>query len=196
MKKYITLITVIVILFGIIFIIRECSGPPPEIPDPIIKIERDTIRDTIPGEIPDYIPEIVYQDTGSIKYIPRWDTVDVDTSAILVAYFSTNFYRDTILGDSSGFVVVMDSITQNRIKYRKAYYKLYTEAISETTTITKPEKLRNKWFVGFGAGGNDSKFGFSGDIMILNKKDNAYSFKYDFLNKEAWVTMYFKIRLR
>ena len=186
-KKW--LVPILFILF-IIFIARECTNPlPPQ--EPTIEIVKDTVWDTIAGD-DIRVPYPVYQDTGSTK----WKYKDIDTAAILTDYFSTVFYRDTILNDSSAIFIVKDSIHMNRIKVRETSYKLYNKAINTTTTITEPAKLRNKVFVGLGAGGSPTSFGLSLNLMLITKKDNAYSISYDGLNKDIWFTMYWKIKLK
>jgi len=188
MKK--ALILIILSLVIILFLVRECRLPSPVL-EPTIVTVYDTVRDTVDKFVPRYIPKpytIVQTDT-------LWELLNVDTSAILRDYFSTVFYRDTILSDSTAFIVVMDSIYMNRIKARDISFKLYSQAINTTTTITEPEKLRNKIFLGLGVGGTPTSFGFTVDVMLINKKDNAYALSYNVLTKDIKFSMYWKIKL-
>lgn len=187
-------IIIVLALFLIILMMREFRGSshdPDQKPDTvtIIAYTIDTLEIEIPASIPD--PEYIYQDTGSIK----WRLQNVDTTAILYAYFSTVFYQDTIISDTNAFVVVRDSISQNLIKHRQIEYKAYSHSKSEITTITKPERLRSKWFYGIGVGGSPNSFGVDVGVLILNKKENAYALSIDPFNRDVKFSMYWKIRL-
>jgi hypothetical protein len=185
-------ITILVWAMSIVlafFLFRQC-GTPRIIEKPTIVFKRDTVRDTISYSIIKYVPKISYTDTGSIQ----WKYLEIDSLAILKAYFAKNFYRDTILSDSNAFIVLDDTIYQNQIISRYVKAEVYPLTIYEKTTITQPAELHNKLFLGFGAGGNMDKFGLSADFMFQNKRDNTFAGSYDFINKEIWVRTFFKIK--
>jgi len=184
LKKILT----ILILIGVVFFVtKKCT--PPEIIDNSTTVY-DTIRDSIPYAVPEYVPQLIYKDTGSTQWRDRL----IDTAAILAEFFAKNFYRDTIVNDSTGLFVLEDTLHQNKIWSRKITGEAYSRTFYETTTITDPYIPKNKYFFGIGAGGSLNKFDFSGDLMFQNKKDNVISLSYEVLSQEVWLKSFWKIK--
>jgi len=181
---------VILFLIGVIIFLRSCPGDPP---DPILEIEyRDTtLFDTVEKLVPEYIPQYFYQDTGSIK----WRDRDIDTNEILKIYFSRFIYDDTLVDDTNAFIVIRDVISENRIQSREPFIQFFPKTVIETTVVKVPEDPRRKVFLGFGAGRSFDQFGLTGNMMFINKRDQAFAFQYDFINKDVYVTTFFKLRL-
>jgi len=174
---------IIILMFGYIMFLRECSSPCPECPqnDTIVEYHTDTIVNTDTA----YIPRIVnHFHTDTIR----------DTVEVYIDYFVRNYYHDTILNDTNGFITISDTVSQNRIIYRRPAITLYPHFVSET--IIEKEKLRNKVFLGLGLGRSVKAFGLSGNAGLLTKKDNLYTISYDVLNKDVYLTMYWKISFR
>jgi hypothetical protein len=180
---------IIVALLVIIFLQRECTHETPH-SNQIITLY-DTIHDTLPYPVIHYIPKLIYRDTGSVK----WQTQAVDTLAILSAYFVKHFYKDTLLNDTNALIVVSDTISRNRIISRSPLLRIYPHIIRQTTTITKKAPGRRKLFPGIGAGQSFNHFGLSANMLYITKKEHAYSFSYDVLNKSFYVNMYWKIKI-
>lgn len=183
------------IIIGLVLFIvfqKQCGSGTvqPSQPDTItvVKIKIDTIKFAPPI----YTPIPISVSPGEFLTIP----LETDTAAILFDYFSSIPYCDTIINDSSAFIVLMDTISRNRIKSREIVAKVYKKTVSEVSTITKPAKLRNKLFLGMGLGRSPESFGFTGNFMIVNKKENAFTFSYDVINKDFYVTFYWKLRWR
>ncbi len=179
----------IVILLGAIVYLTQCEKQPVT-PDPIITIVRDTVIDSISYPVIKYMPEVSYRDTGSIQ----WRFKDIDTLAILIDYFAVNFYADTILSDSSAFILIEDTIHQNRLWSRSPTIRIYPRTIFETTTIEQPTPLVNKYFYGINIGGSKEKFGFGPSGMLITKKDNAFTLSLDVISRDVRFGSYWKIK--
>jgi len=88
----------------------------------------------------DLFYERIYVDT---EFVVK----DVDTAAILIDFFSSFEYKDTLkLPDSLGYVFVIDTITKNRIKTRKFTAKVIERRIDSTVILAKSPK--NEFYVG------------------------------------------------
>ncbi len=181
---------IIVALLVIIFFQRECKHQPPANPQPVILY--DTIHDTLSYPLFKYIPRLIYRDTGTVK----WKSLPVDTSAILADYFAKRFYKDTLLNDTNALIIVSDTISQNKIIYRLPDLRIYPHIIRQTTYLKQKASFRRKLFLGIGAGGGFNRFGLSANMLYITKKDHAYSFSYDLLNKSFYLGMYWKIKFR
>ena len=180
--------SIIVALLVIIFLQRECKHETPCTKETETHI--DTIHDTVPYPVLRYLPKLIYKDTGSVK----WRSQPVDTPAILSAFFARYFYKDTLLNDTNALIVVSDTISRNQIIYRSPFLRIYPHIIRQTTYIKQKASCRRKLFFGIGAGRNFNRFGLSASLLYTTKKEHAYSFSYDVLNKSFYVSMYWKIK--
>lgn len=184
---------IIIVLLGIIFLQRECN---PSIkktdPNHNIVVLIDTIYDTVEVLSVQYVPRISYIDTGSVVW--RYHTID--TALILSDYFSKYYYQDTLLNDSNALIILVDSITQNRISYRKPQIRLYPRLIKQTTFVKQVSQPKTKLLVGIGIGRNSIHFALSPSLMLITKKQTAYSLSYDLINRDVYFTMYWKLRFR
>lgn len=181
---------IIVVLVIIIILQRACSPSAETInthsTDTVTHIVRrvDTVQliDTC------YIPKISYR--------VKIDTI-IDTVFILQEYFTKNYYTDTILNSSKGFVSIDDIVYQNKIISRTPTIKLYPETIIETRTVSVITPPRVKVFVGFGinatAGFNP---GLNANFALLTKKDHLYSIGFDVINKRVDLGIYWKLKFR
>jgi hypothetical protein len=118
---------------------------------------------------------------------------DVDTSAILINFFSQFEYKDTFkLPDSLGYVFVLDTITQNKIKTRK-YTARVIERIIDSTTIVK-EIEKNRYYVGPNLSINkvDLVNSIGGSLIFKSKKnDNLYQFNTGIMMNNGTTIPYF-----
>jgi hypothetical protein len=161
---------IILILFIIIFILKSDNNV-------IIKkeVERtpiEVIHDTIPQEVPIYIKgENIYHDT--IIYVPTF--TKVDTLEILKDLYSRNLFMDTIrLNNNQGFVYLMDSISQNKIIYRKWSSLIKPKIIRENTqTISQ---IKNELFLGIDGSWSQKDWVNSIGVgaIFKTKKNNLY----------------------
>ncbi len=152
----------------------------------------DTIHDTIPYPVIKYIPKPVFRDTGSVK----WRSMKIDTLEILAEYYSRHYYVDTLVNDSQMQIIVCDTISQNKIIFRKPLIKTFPVLIKETTVIKSNPILRRKVFAGIGIGRNPDQFGLSANLLYASKQDQLYSVSFDLLNHDIYFSMYWKIRFK
>jgi hypothetical protein len=151
--------------------------------------------DSIPYEVKVDVPVIRWKD--SVVEVP----VDVDTAKILKAYFSKNFYSDTISDDSSMTVIINDTITRNQVTSRKVYFQNLREKsiTTNTTTVTTVKKFSwDKVFIGGEIGGfmGSETVSLQVGAMFQNKKDNLVGVSVDPFNKGVMVKYYGKIHFR
>ena len=127
-----------------------------------------------------YVPKdtIVYRPGKTIwKDKPIYITVpaNVDSLAVVRAYFSTIVYRDTLkLADNLGYVIVTDTISKNSIVARLWNAQVKQKTVYETTVVK--ELARNQLYIG-GTVGFDKKspINFVGPtIMLKTKSDRVY----------------------
>lgn len=149
--------------------------------------------DSIPYEVEVPVPVIRWKER--VVEVP----VDIDTNAILFAYFTKHFYSDTVTDDTSMSVIINDSVHKNEIFYRKVYFQnLRAKSITtNTTTVTTIKKFSwNKVFVGAEIGVLDLKPIVGVGVMVQNKKDNLVGATYHPFNKGIMVKYYGKIHFR
>jgi len=173
MKKFVGNIqTLVILVLVILVLLKTCGGLGSS--DPIEKvITKVEVRyDTVEVEKRVFVPKV--------KTVIRTNTITdtvfkkykIDTLAILKDYYSKYVYQDTLKLDSLGYVVIMDTITQNKIFSRR----FDSQILIPTTTITNDIYLnQSKFFGGVSIGGNKSQINFlSGDLLYKSKKDNVY----------------------
>ena len=148
---------------------RSCA---PGIPDPDVVTVTKTDTVWIKGK-----DSIVYK-PGIVKILPgKTIYKDVDTTAILKDYFSKVVYEDTIKLDTFGYVLIKDTITQNRVQDRTTIkdYKFPVVTKTTTNTITLPPKTQV--YVGFDIVGSQSQLinYFGPSVLLKTKKDQMYT---------------------
>jgi hypothetical protein len=97
------------------------------------------LRDTAPG---DSIPYAVPVKVPTPYLVHHIDTVTVllpaDTAAILAAYFAKAYYSDTLKNDTSAFIALKETVTQNRIVERILMFQNRRPTAITTTTVLPP----------------------------------------------------------
>jgi hypothetical protein len=165
---------VIGVLIVIILFLRSCSPsiPCPDGGKPIITTVTDTVwvkgKDSIIYKPKPY--KVVYRDTVEI---PK----DVDTTAILKDYFAKVAYNDTIKVGKYGYILIKDTISENRIASRQKIDKFEIPEITNTTTVTIPPVYRNQVYIGPEIAGNvlNPINYFGGNILLKTKNDKLYN---------------------
>lgn len=154
----------IVVLVLIIILMRTCASPTPTKPRTKIKITTEYVQVT--ETIPEYIP----QWKERIEVVIDTFTTPIDTTAILVDYYSKYFYKDTLNVDTFGYIVVKDTISKNKIASRNVEYNLSIPI----TTIEKTSYINEReWYVGLGTNINNLNY-VGGELLYKNKKYQAY----------------------
>jgi len=190
---------VIVILIGWLVFEKSCDAPCPD-PVPCPEFDTTAFIASLPIEYPDtsYVPTPypVYHTEDSLVYVEI--PADVDSLAVVLAYFSPSIYLDSIGTPDSLFLLVLrDSVNENRIQRREILdLILYPTFKIVTKTVIEPYVPRNKVFLGLGVGGWTDKFGVTANMMFMNKRDNAYQLSYDPLNNTIYGTAFWKIKTK
>jgi hypothetical protein len=171
-KLYLIIIGVLIL---IIILLRSCS--PNNVGgdcQPITKtvIKTDTIWKVTKGDTL-YVPGVTKYLPGKIQYINS----KIDTTEIIKDFFSKVYYGDTIKLDNYGFILVKDTITQNRILSRNIEYNYKFPTIEKTITnnITSPPK--NQFYIGLELGGSKLQpINYLGaNLLLKTKKDKLYN---------------------
>ena len=196
MKQYLKHVSpyviIIAIMFVIIIIMQQCNGGKVKT-ETVYKTKTDTLikyNDRIIEGEKIYIPydKIVYRDVPA----------DVDTAEILKQYYAVYYTPDVILNnDSVAYIALFDSISQNRVIYRRYEYKDNTPTqIITNTTIVDTCKECKRFNLGFGGflGGNQNTFQAGISIMLQTNKKAAYTVSYDVINKTAQAGIYWTIK--
>ena len=148
---------IIIALTLYIVFLRACNKCPEVAPKEIVTtiIKHDT--QTITAYEP--MPVLTIRDTV---------TREVDTVAIVQDYLSKRIYNDT-LRSKYGFVVVIDTIYQNRISDRKVSFDF---SVPEVHITTAP---RNQVYFGLNLGGSKDFISFGPSLFLKTKTDKIYS---------------------
>jgi hypothetical protein len=130
----------------------------------VVKTKIRTIKgDSIPFEV-------LVHDT-------LWKSIDVDTMAIIKNYFAKLIYKDTLkLDDSLGTIVVIDTISENKIVGR-VWEANVRERIVKELTIVK-EMPKRQVFIGADATFNKVNLlnSVGGGLIYKDKRDALYKF--------------------
>jgi hypothetical protein len=99
----------------------------------------------------------------------------IDTAALLKDYYSKVLYKDVlVLPDSLGTVVVIDTISQNKILGRTFDSKVKERTIKETLIVK--ELPKTQVYYGFNGGFNktDVVSNIGAGVIVKTKKDKIY----------------------
>jgi len=186
-------IIVIAILVVIIILMKECKRCP-TCPEPTTTVihTRDTVWDTI------RLTSVVY------KPLPKetiWVEVpaDIDTNEILKRYYAKLYYEDILKDDTSAYIFIKDTITQNSIYTREwEFINRRPTIINTTTTINQYDTCKDckRFNMGFGGflGGNSGTFQAGVSMMLQTNKKSAYTVSYDVINKTGNIGIYWTIK--
>lgn len=185
MKKileYLDLKTILIIaLIILVLFMRMCEGSGEESDVEIVNIDGKKYE-VVKHEIDTIIVPVehtvfkegktIYRDTVIYVEIPS----NVDTGAILKAYFSKVVYQDTLkLKDSLGYIAIRDTITRNSILNRYFDAKVNKTTIKETLIVKEPAV--NQLYIGGVAGFDKTNIvNFLGpNFTLKTKEDKMYS---------------------
>lgn len=171
-------------------------------------IHRDTIYSQNTVTLPSYQPPIIVESSRPVMsqserifYRPDTNYANLlqQYERIIDKYFAQNIHRDSIPLDSVGYVLLNDTVSQNKIWARGVKYN-YT--IPEyKTTITRTNPPRRQIYVGAGIYG-DQNFGINRiDLGVLykNRKEQIFILKPSYDLKDGpglGFESYWKIRLK
>lgn len=163
------------VLFGILFLMfvafyggRRCSSPSDPLPPDTITTVEVIPGDSILVPYPSYIPmpgETIYIDVPSI----------VDTNAILKDHYALNIYNDTIENDTSFKIVIIDTVTRNRLQHRSVHVQNLKPTAINITRISTHDFSKSHWYIG-AIGILNSQTVYLGGTVGCNK-NNKYHFE-------------------
>ncbi len=165
----------------------ECNQPKDCTNDQVVIY--DTVVDTIVLPSIVYVPKPVYRDTGSTQ----WRRFPVDTFQILSNYFARFAYCDTIQFDSNAIIIINDTISQNRITFRKPQITLFPKSIHETSFIEVSSPIRRSLSLGFIIGRNPNQFSFAPSLIYQSRVRSSFIFSYDVLSGDVYIGIYWKL---
>lgn len=99
--------------------------------------------------------------------------------ALLQLYMNKLIYSDTIRVGTYGYIAVLDTINENKLKYRRTRDNYSIPIIKETKTITKYAPPTRNVFVGAGVLVNNALGirGAEAGMILKTKKDQLYNIK-------------------
>ena len=157
---------IIIVILVIVLLLQKCGGG-----GKVIN-QHDTIRTidtsyvTVTKEIPTYIPKW----NTKVKYVHD-TTVKIDTAYVVGDYFSTYYYKDSLINDTLCFYI-NDSISKNKIKSRKLNYVLSLPTINTHDVVIQK---KNEFYIGLGLVGSKTGISFFGpELLLRTKSQNVY----------------------
>jgi len=160
----------------------------------VVGSKRDTIyivRDTT-----------VYKEGKTIKVrveVPKYIPQEADTQLILMDYFTKRFYTDTLDLGKNSYVIVEDTIIENKIFARKFNSKITEKIINDTLFLKEPAK--RQVYLGL-TGGFDKVniLNYAGpSLLYKDKKDKIFGLGVG-LNNSKQISLqgsiYWKIKLK
>ncbi len=185
---------IIIFLLLVIFFLQECRHP-------------DNYRDPkCPPTVSDTVVQIQTQVIPVVRYYPipePYAVVDsfwhnVDTSFILrncIATFksfaSLNVYNRQLLNDSTGNLVIHDSVQYNKLKSFSLSGQVNVRSIYHTITVRSPPKTQ--LFLGSQFGSNLNQLYIVPSFFIITPKSHFYSLGYEPFQKFVFVGLAWKI---
>jgi DNA-binding Lrp family transcriptional regulator len=99
--------------------------------------------------------------------------------ALLQLYMNKLIYSDTIRVGTYGYIAVLDTINENKLKYRRTRDNYSIPIVKETKTITKYSPPTRNLFVGGGVLVNNALGirGAEAGLLLKTKKDQLYNIK-------------------
>ena len=167
-------------------------------PETKTTIKHDTtwiVKDTVIYSKPKLINTIKYQTIVKTQV----DSFKIQDTSI--SCMDINIYSDTIKLDTSGVVIITDTVQNNKITGRASEPKYKFPVITNTITNYIVEPKKTQWYVGVDISGNqfDPFTQIGTGFLIKNKKDGIFGAKVNLDikgNLTYGVQKYWKITLR
>lgn len=193
MRKDISYISIIVLMV-IILLLRECGHQNALCPEQkaIIVKETEYVYDSVPKEIP--VPK-PYPIPGKDVLIPV--PANVDTQAILQAYFTKKYYSQ-VISDDSLIATINDTVFNNQILSRAFTYKwLRPTTINHTEIKNFLPEQRMKLYGGFFLSGTKEKFSDIGpELLLTTRKGFSYKVNYGVASKQIGAGIHWQIKFK
>lgn len=198
-KVYLAVIAVLVV---VIFLQRSCAGERKYLPTSKDKIVYDTVWSTVTKteykKVPVFKRDTTYVEGDTIFVADSsYDKLKLQFDNLAKNYVARNIYRDSLLLDSIGYVLVLDTLQYNSISSRtyKHNYKI------PTVTGYVQAAQRRQLYIGGGIS-IDKGLGLSNlqvGVLYKNKKDQIFGIQTGIseeLTPYIGVLSYWKIKLK
>lgn len=173
------LVILILALVAVIFLQRECTktSQPQEPVAPKVQIDTQYIyKNTI---ITKYVT-LVKRDTmrlpGDSVFIADscYEELKLQFESLAASYSVRNIYRDTLLLDTFGYVLLHDTIQYNRLKQHQYQISYSIPVVTKTVTVTLPPK--QQLYLGGGLSVNTLLRGMNmhAGFLYKTKQDHIY----------------------
>ncbi len=173
---------IILSLATVIWIQHTCHRCPvcPEISNRVIILPGDTVPSSYPVITPKP-RDTVYISVPSV----------IDTNAIIRNYFASFTGTDTLVDDSSVFVSIDWTVSQNKLISISPYIaNRRPQTIMHISAVPKP---KNTIYVGFSAGIQQSKAGLGPAFMWQSKNDVMVGASFDLINRNTSLSIHWRL---
>ena len=184
----------IIFLLLVIFFLQECHRP------------ANYRAPECPPAVSDTVIQIHYKEVPVVRYYPipqPYAVIDsfwhnVDTSFILKnciatykSFASLNVYNRQILNDSTGALVLNDTVQFNKLKSFSLTGQLNVRSICKTITVRSPP--RTQLFLGAQFGSNLNQLYIVPSAFMITPKSHFYSLGYEPFQKFGFAGLAWKI---
>lgn len=185
----------IVVMGVIIALMLYCSPNSPIEVEPTI--ERIVIRDTtyVQGT-----PDTIYFHDTTTRYVKIPIYVPVYDSIEKVNNYTTKYEDSLIKGRI--FSKVDGSLIEQNLEYTPKFPKYIHRVdtlsifVKDSITITQPEKKKISLYAGMQLGSNGNNLLLAPYISLGDRRNNLFSFGYDFVNKNYIVGYQRKLKFK
>ena len=124
------------------------------------------------------IKEVIVEVKSRPEMLPdtNYDNLKRQYMALLQLYLNQKFYSDTLRISTFGYILVQDSLRENKLTNRRTRENYEIPIVKETKTITKYAPPTRNIYVGAGVMANNSLGirGAQAGLIYKNKKDKLY----------------------
>ena len=122
--------------------------------------------------------EVIVEIKSRPEMLPdtNYDNLKRQYEALLQLYLNQKFYSDTLRVSTFGYIVVQDSVRENKLTNRRTRENYQIPIVKETKTITKYAPPTRNLYVGAGVMANNSLGirGAQAGVIYKTKKDKLY----------------------
>jgi hypothetical protein len=144
--------------------------------------------------------EIIYVDTTIYVTLP----INIDTMAVIQAYYNKNIYKDTLKLDGKlGIINITDTITQNRILTRRWEAQINQAYINDITIVKELPKFQLYGGIYSQLNKADLFKSIGTGLILKDKQDRMYQLNIGVMNEAGsdlspyfGVGMYWKIKFK
>lgn len=191
---------VILIIFVLLFLtFRRCGSDinysPPQ--TDTIRVVTDTVwkeSKTDTQWVPKVRKVVEYKTEWKTDTLEIFEKIGADTAnAFLKDYTSYKYYQDTI-PTQYGYIVIIDTVTKNRIASRRTLSKFEVPVVTNNVTLREPKRVVA--YLGFDVLGSQQSFlsAAGANFGLQFKNGKQYEVK-AFLNKDGTPTYGFGFKL-